>query len=372
MALACQPRPRRRHGAAHIRRRRAAQAGAALDRGLDREAGPELRGDAGLDPLHLGQRQLGEAAALLLGQAHQRAGDVMGLAEGQPQIAHQPVGEIRRGDEAAVAGLAHGAGIGRQIADHAGHGGEGEREIVDRQEHRLLVLLHVLAIGQRQALQHHEKLHQRPDGLSRLAAHQLGRIGIALLRHDRAAGGEGIAQGHEAEALAGPEYQLLGEARKMGGEDGAGGQELDGEVAGRNGIHGIGHRPREAERGGRGRRVDGKAGAGERAGAERAFVQAAAAIGEASAVARQHLDIGQQMMAEGDGLGDLKMGEARHDGRRMLLGPIEEGLGQLDELGVEPVDGLAQPEAEIHRHLIVARAGGMEPPGRRADQLAQP
>src|SRR5262249_27847011 len=38
----------------------------------------------------------------------------------------------------------------------------------------------------------------------------------------------------------------------------------------------------------------------------------------------------------------------------------------------EPVDGLAQPEAEIHRHLVVARARGVEAPGGGADQLAQP
>src|SRR5260370_29218023 len=27
-------------------------------------------------------------------------------------------------------------------------------------------------------------------------------------------------------------------------------------------------------------------------------------------------------------------------------GPVEEGVGQFDKLGVEPVDGLAQPEAK--------------------------
>src|SRR5262249_10096602 len=45
---------------------------------------------------------------------------------------------------------------------------------------------------------------------------------------------------------------------------------------------------------------------------------------------------------------------------------------EVRQLAVEPVDGLAQPEAEIHRHLVVARARGVQPAGRWPDQLAQP
>ena len=47
----------------------------------------------------------------------------------------------------------------------------------------------------------------------------------------------------------------------------------------------------------------GKDGAGEGGGAERAFVEPPPRIGEAAAVARKHLDIGEQVMAEGHGLG---------------------------------------------------------------------
>ena len=56
----------------------------------------------------------------------------------------------------------------------------------------------------------------------------------------------------------------------------------------------------------------GKRGAGQRRRAQRAFVQPAAAVREAAAIAGEHLDIGQQMVAEGDGLGGLQMGEAGH------------------------------------------------------------
>ena len=88
---------------------------------------------------------------------------------------------------------------------------------------------------------------------------------------------------------------------------------LEREVAVGDGVERIGGGPREAERLGGRVAVDGEARAGERRGAERTLVEPPARIREAAAVAGQHLDIGEQMMAEGDGLGGLQMGEARHD-----------------------------------------------------------
>ena len=40
-------------------------------------------------------------------------------------------------------------------------------------------------------------------------------------------------------------------------------------------------------------------------------------------------------------------------------------------LDQDRVDGVAHPEAEIDRDLVVARAGGVEAPGRRADDLGK-
>ena len=65
---------------------------------------------------------------------------------------------------------------------------------VERVEHRLLVLLHVLGIGERQALHHREQRDEGAGDAAGLGAHQLGGVGVALLRHDRGAGGEGVRQ----------------------------------------------------------------------------------------------------------------------------------------------------------------------------------
>ena len=62
----------------------------------------------------------------------------------------------------------------------------------------------------------------------------------------------------------------------------------------------------------------------------------------------KHLDIGHQVVAEGDGLGDLHMGEARHDRVRMLAGALDQGLLQVADGAVERIDRVAHPESK-HR-----------------------
>ena len=131
-------------------------------------------------------------------------------------------------------------------------------------------------------------------------------------------------------------------------------------------------RPVEAQRLGRHVPVDGKGGAGERGRAQRAFVEPRAGIREPAAVALEHLDIGQQMVAEGDGLGRLQMREARHRQVEMRLGLARQGELQGGERRVRAVDPVAHIELEVGRHLVVARAGRMQPPGRLADQLLEP
>ena len=114
--------------------------------------------------------------------------------------------------------------------------------------------------------------------------------------------------------------------------------------------------------------IDGEGGAGERGGAERRFVQSRARILETPAIAREHFDISEQMMAEGDGLRRLQMGEARHDAAGFLQRLLGEGELEIGQLRVDVVDRVANVEAEIGRHLIVARARRMQPSGHRADR----
>ena len=149
-------------------------------------------------------------------------------------------------------------------------------------------------------------------------------------------------------------------------------ERLQHEVAVGDRVERIRHRPVEAERLRGHVAVERERGAGERGGAERRFVEPLARIGEAAAVARRHLDIGEEMVAEGHRLRGLQMREARHHGR----GVFERLLGERALVGgkrrVEGVDRGPHPEPEIGRDLVVARARGMQPPRRRPDQLGEP
>ena len=78
-------------------------------------------------------------------------------------------------------------------------------------------------------------------------------------------------------------------------------------------------------------------------------------------------------MAEGDRLGALHMGEAGHDGGGMAFppGPAARACSAFKPpLGAGA--GVAQPKPEIRHHLVVARAGGVQPSRRRAGDFGQP
>ena len=84
--------------------------------------------------------------------------------------------------------------------------------------------------------------------------------------------------------------------------------------------------------------IDRERRAGQRRRAERALVEPRAGIGEAAAVAAEHLDVGQQMVAEGHRLGRLQVREARHHDVGVRLGLGGERPLQLLRAPVELVD----------------------------------
>jgi hypothetical protein len=77
-------------------------------------------------------------------------------------------------------------------------------------------------------------------------------------------------------------------------------------------------------------------------------------------------------MAERHRLCGLQMREARHHGRGMLQRLLGQRLLVVGEQSVDVVDPRPHPEPEIGRDLIVARARGVQPSGRGADQFGQP
>ena len=158
----------------------------------------------------------------------------------------------------------------------------------------------------------------------------------------------------------------------MHGGDGARRQRFQHEIAIGDGVERVRRRARKTERLRRHGAIERKRRTGKRAGAKRAFVEPFARVGETAAVARRHLDIGEQMVAERDRLRRLQVGKSRHHRCRMFERLLGERALVCGEQPRRFVDRVTDPEPEIGRDLIVARARGMQPPRRRADQLAEP
>lgn len=93
-----------------------------------------------------------------------------------------------------------------------------------------------------------------------------------------------------------------------------------------DGVHGVARDAVEAEFGGDGVAVEVDGGACEGSGAEWGDVEAFAAVGEARFVALQHFDVGEEVVACGDGLSALEVGVAGDDGGGVFFGAVEEGV----------------------------------------------
>ena len=138
-------------------------------------------------------------------------------------------------------------------------------------------------------------------------------------------------------------------------------QIIEREVAVRDTVETVSGRPIEAERIGHGMAVDGKAGAGERRAAQRALVHPRPRIREARGVAAQHLKIRHQMMTQSHGLGDLQVRKAGHDRLGMLLRAADEHALKVADRVRRFVASRSDPQPEVGRDLVVARARGMQP-----------
>ena len=321
--------------------------------------------------LKFGQGQFGQVAGFGLGQGDERACDVMRLPEGQAEGADEPVGKVGRGGKARGGGGLQDGAVGGHVADHAGHRGEGQHEGVGGVEDLFLVLLHVFGIGQGQALHHGEKCYGGPQNAAQFGAQKLGRVGVFLLRHDGGAGGPAVGQSDKAKLGGGPDHQFLGKAAEVHGADAGGREEFEREVAVGDAVERVGGGAVEAQGAGRHVAVDGEGGSGEGGGPQGAFVHAVAGVGKARAVARQHLDIGQHVVAPGDGLGHLQMGEAGHDPVGALFGLSEEGPHQGGQAKDRRVALVADPKAEVGGDLVVAAASGVQAFAGVADQVGQ-
>ena len=88
-------------------------------------------------------------------------------------------------------------------------------EAVDGVEEVALVLAQVGGVGERQPVHYAEQALQVGGQARRGGAHELGRVGVHLLRHDARAAAVGLGQAHEAELRRRPQDELGADARQV-------------------------------------------------------------------------------------------------------------------------------------------------------------
>ena len=78
------------------------------------------------------------------------------------------------------------------------------------------------------------------------------------------------------------------------------------------------------------------------------------------------------MMAESHRLGRLQMRETGHNRIGMGFGFIYQDAHKGMNLGADMVERVTHIKPKIGRHLVIARARRMQPPGCLTDNLSQP
>jgi len=294
----------------------------------------------------------------------------MGIAERQAFF-DQVVGQIGCGGIALQCRIAHGFRFDADAGGHVGENTQGVDDGVDGIEQRFLVFLVVFVIGQRLAFHEREQGDQMAVDAPGFAARQFRHVRIFLLRHDGRAGAEAVGDIDEADARTHPDHQFFGHARNMRHDQCGSSAKFDGEIAVRYGVERIGAYAFESQRARDPFPVDGKGGAGQRRSAQRQPVDAFSAVGHAFRVASEHLHVSQHVVAESDRLGDLHVGETRHDGVGMLFRQIQQSQAELVQQSGDVVDCAAQVQANIRGDLVVARASGMQSLAGIADDFGQ-
>ena len=143
--------------------------------------------------------------------------------------------------------------------------------------------------------------------------------------------------------------------------DGDGAGQLDAEIAVGHAVQTVGTGSRKAQLLGGKLPIQRVGGTGQRAGTQRTLaVHAGGSVLKALQVALQHGSVGHQRMTESDGLGTLQVGVAGHDGGGVLRRLFAEDPDQLHDVSLQGLAVVAEGQADVQCHLIVAAAAGVQ------------
>ena len=184
------------------------------------------------------QRQFLQYLILTDALGHQLTGNLVGTAERQA-LFHQIVSQVRGVNKAFLCRTLHILAVGTHRLNHRRKHLQTHIYRIAGIKNRFLILLHILIICQRQALQRSQQCNQISVYPAGLTADQLRHIRVLLLGHNGRARGIRIAQLHKLKLPARPENDLLGEAGQMHHQNGNRTKHLQAEIPVRNTVQAI-------------------------------------------------------------------------------------------------------------------------------------
>ena len=229
---------------------------------------------------------------------------------------------------------------------------EREPDVAPSAERRLFVLREVGVVRERQALDRGEQTGETADRRPCLAARQLGDVRVQLLRHHRRAGGRVLGQVSEPELARRPEAHLFGHAGEVDEERGTRVEVVECVVPVGHSVDRVPHRLR--------RRRQRQRRSGDGARPERGRLGLRAGEGEPRAVALEHLDPREQMVAERDRDRPLQMRVRRHRRRCLALSAREQAERELPDRRGSLVARVLDVEPMRRHNLVVSGAARMD------------
>ncbi len=141
--------------------------------------------------MELRERKGAELLAFLLRVQHGLAGDLVGLAKGDP-LGDEVIGKFGGVDIVLGGGLLHFLFVYFYLCKEDSHDPQRGRHRVDGIKRRLLVLLQIPVVCQGEGLEYGEDADQVTIDPSGLGPDQLQHVGVRLLGHDAAAGAKAL------------------------------------------------------------------------------------------------------------------------------------------------------------------------------------
>ena len=276
----------------------------------------------------------------------------------------EDVGDVGGGDEALACDLSEALRPQLDAVQH-GRGQPGDRDrLVERSWNGAVEQVEVIR-ARRPGVQSGERARDVAGGLTRLRAYRGERVGILLLRHQRARATVGVRELDQTELLAGVDLEVLAELALVRRGDREGRKELEVHVGLPRGVLGVLDDSVAAEQLGESRAIERPARARTPAGPRDARPESRVRGARPVTVAKRRVGVRQEEVADGRRLCRLEVGVVgRERGARCACVP-DERRGLVDERVMQLPRARTgrQPERDAKR--LASWTAGAQPAGGR-------